>query len=209
MLVSPIKQHGNSLVELMISMTLGLASITAMASLVGHGIALNSSLLAKSRLHEEINAVVAVLSHDLKRAGYYAHTNEIVKNPTVFLNPFDDSLSIGAYANETANSCINFAYDRNKNGALDTAPVNENYGFRLKDRAVEIRLNGAACDESGWHDLTDPKVVQVMALEFTVEETTVQQITQTRVNVELQARLKKHPDILRSITTSILIENYE
>ncbi len=33
MLVSPIKQHGNSLVELMISMTLGLVSITAMASL--------------------------------------------------------------------------------------------------------------------------------------------------------------------------------
>lgn len=35
MLVAPVKQYGNSLVELMISMTLGLASITAMASLVG------------------------------------------------------------------------------------------------------------------------------------------------------------------------------
>ena len=78
MLVSPIKQYGNSLVELMISMTLGLASITAMASLVGHGIALNTSLLAKSRLVEEINAVAAVISHDLKRAGYYAHTKDIV-----------------------------------------------------------------------------------------------------------------------------------
>ena len=70
MLASRLKQCGNSLVELMISMTLGLASITAMASLVGHGIALNTSLLAKSRLDEEMNAVVAVVSHDLKRAGY-------------------------------------------------------------------------------------------------------------------------------------------
>lgn len=209
MLISPLKQYGNSLVELMISMTLGLASITAMASLVGHGIALNNSLLAKSRLDEEINAVVAVLSHDLKRTGYYAHTNNMVKNPTAFVSPFDGSLSLAAYATEPANSCINFAYDRNKNGALDTAPANENYGYRLKDRAVEIRLDGAACDESGWHDLTDPKVVQVMALEFAVEQTTVQQITQTRVNVALQARLKKHPDISRSINTSILIENYE
>jgi prepilin peptidase dependent protein B len=209
MLVLPIKQVGNSLVELMISMTLGLASITAMASLVGHGIALNTSLLAKSRLDEEINAVVAVLSHDLKRAGYYALTNEMVKNPSTFLNPFDDTLRIAAYATESPNSCINFAYDRNKNGALDTAPTNENYGFRLKDSAVEIRLDGAACDESGWHDLTDPKIVQVTALEFSVEQITVQQITQTRVNVELQARLKKHPDISRSINTSILIENYE
>jgi prepilin peptidase dependent protein B len=209
MLVSPIKQYGNSLVELMISMTLGLASITAMASLVGHGIALNTSLLAKSRLVEEINAVVAVISHDLKRAGYYAHTKDIVTDPTIFSNPFDDSLSVSAYATEPVNSCINFSYDRNKNGVLDTAATNEYYGFRLKDSAIEIRLDGAACDKLGWHDLTDPKVVQVTALHFTVAQITVQQVTQTRVNIALQARVKKHPDISRSINTSVLIENYE
>jgi prepilin peptidase dependent protein B len=209
MLVSFIKQHGNSLVELMISMTLGLASIAAMASLVGHGIALNISLLAKSRLDEEMNAVVAVVSHDLKRAGYYALTNEIVKNPTTLSNPFDGSLSIAAYTTEPANSCINFAYDRNKNGLLDTSPNNEKYGFRLRDSAVEIRLGGAACDESGWHDLTDPKVVQVTALKFIVKHSSVQQVMQTLVIIELQARLKKHPDILGLINTSVLIENYE
>ena len=209
MLVSLIKQHGNSLVELMISMTLGLASITAMASLVGHGIALNTSLLAKSRLDEEMNAVVAVVSHDLKRTGYYALTDKIVKNPTNFSNPFDGSLSLSAYIAEPANSCINFAYDRNKNGLLDTSPNNEKYGFRLRDNAVEVRLGGAACDESGWHDLTDPKVVQVTALKFIIKQSSVQQIMQTLVIIELQAHLKKHPDISRSINTSVLIENYE
>lgn len=209
MLVSSIKQQGNSLVELMISMALGLASITAMASLVGHGIALNSSLLAKSRLDEEINAVVAVVSHDLKRAGFYALTSEIVKTPITSSNPFDNSLSVASYLGELANSCINFAYDRNKNGVLDSSTSNENYGFRLRDYAVEIRLDGAACNKSGWHDLTDPKIVQVTALKFTIEKNTVQQVKQTRVNIELQARLKKHPDISRSINTSVLIENYE
>lgn len=209
MLGSQIRQYGNSLVELMISMTLGLASISAMASLVGHGIALNSSLLAKSRLDEEINAVVAVLRHDLKRAGYYSRTDELVKNPSALVNPFEGSITTAAYTSEAANSCINFAYDRNKNGVLDTSGTNENFGYRLKDKAVEIRLDGASCDETGWHDLTDPKVVQVMALEFTIEQTTVQQITRTRVNIALQARLKRHPDILRSVNSRILIENYE
>jgi len=209
MLVAPLKQYGISLVELMISMTLGLASITAMASLVGHGIALNSSLLAKSRLDEEMNAVVAVVSHDLKRSGYYALTKEMAENPTDFSNPFDGSLSVAAYTAEPINSCINFAYDRNKNGLLDTSPNNEMYGFRLRDHAVEIRLSGAACDESGWHDLTDPKVVQVTALTFMVEQRSVQQVIQTRVTFVLQARLKKHPEISRSINTSVLIENYE
>lgn len=209
MLVLRLKQVGNSLVELMIAMTLGLASITAMASLVGHGIGLNSSLLAKSRLEEEVSAVVAVLSHDLKRAGYYAHTDQFVKNPTTVSNPFDNSVKIAAYPSEAANSCINFAYDRNQNGVLDTSPSNENYGYRLKDRAIEIRLDGAACDESGWHDLTDPQVVQVMMFALSIEKNTVQQIVQTRVNIDLQARLKKHPEISRRITTHILIENYE
>lgn len=209
MLVSLKKQSGNSLVELMISMTLGLASITAMASLVGHGIALNASLLAKSRLDEEMNAVVAVVSYDLKRAGYYAFTSKMVKDPANFSNPFDGSVSLAAYTAEPANSCINFAYDRNKNGVLDTSPNNEKYGFRLRDQAVEVRLNGAACDKSGWHDLTDPKVVQVSVFNFTIEQSTVQQVTQTRINIALQAHLKQHPDIYRSINTSVLIENYE
>lgn len=209
MLVLTTKQLGNSLVELMIAMTLGLASITAMASLVGHGIALNSNLLAKSRLDEEVNAVVAVLSHDLKRAGFYAHTDQLVKNPTTVSNPFDNSIKVSAYPSETPSSCINFAYDRNQNGTRDTSPSNENYGYRLKDKAIEIRLDGANCDESGWHDLTDPKVVQVVVFELTIEQTTVQQIIQTRVNIDLQARLKKHPEISRRVTTTVAIENYE
>jgi prepilin peptidase dependent protein B len=209
MLASLVKQYGNSLVELMISMTLGLASITAMASLVGHGIALNASLLASSRLEEEINAVVAVISHDLKRTGYYALTADMVKTLGNSSNPFDGSLITGAYSTELANSCINFAYDRNKNGFLDTSPNNEKYGFRLKDYAIEIRLKGATCEQSGWHDLTDPKVVYITALKFIVEQITVQQVIQTRVHISMQARLKKRPDISRSINTSVLIENYE
>jgi prepilin peptidase dependent protein B len=221
MLILLKNQHGTSLVELMISMTLGLASITAMASLVGHGIGLNARLLATSRLEEEINAVVAVISHDLKRAGYYALTIDMLKNPSTFSNsssstpsstssnPFDGSLIVGTYSSESANSCINFAYDRNKNGVLDTSSSNEKYGFRLRNRAVEIRLKGATCEQSGWHDLTDPAVVEITALEFIVTQNTVQQVVQTQVHIMLQARLKKRPNISRSINTNVLIENYE
>ena len=133
----------------------------------------------------------------------------MVKSPTTSLNPFDDSLIIASYGAESANSCINFAYDRNKNGVLDPSPSNEKYGYRLKDGAVEIRLSGSACDASGWHDLTDPKIIKVTALKFIVEQTTVQSVTQTRINIEFQAGLKKHPDILRRINTSVLLENYE
>jgi prepilin peptidase dependent protein B len=42
-----------------------------------------------------------------------------------------------------------------------------------------------------------------------VEKSTLQHVIQTRVTIKLQARLKNHPDISRSINTSVLIENYE
>lgn len=209
MLIINSKQTGSSLVELMISMALGLASITAMASLVGHGIALNASLLAKSRLEEEINAVVTVISHDLKRAGYYALTKKMVESPTTEINPFDNSVSLGAFPGELPNSCISYAYDRNKNGIRDDSPSNENYGFRLRNNAIEIRLDGGTCSQGGWHDLTDPKVVQVTTLKFALEQYSLQQITQTRVNIELIARLKQYPDVIRNHSTSVLIDNLE
>lgn len=203
------KQNGNSLVELMIAMTLGLASITAMASLVGHGIALNSSLLATSRLEEEMNAVVTVISHDLKRAGYFSNTKEMVEDPKTISNPFDNSVIVAAFGNEPINSCINFAYDRNKNGILDTGNGNENYGYRLRNKAIEIRLDGALCDQSGWHDLTDSKIVEVKELHFGLQQMSIQQVKHTKVNIELFATLKKHPNISRRVNTSVLIENYE
>lgn len=200
---------GNSLVELMISMALGMASITAMASLVGHGIGLNASLLAKSRLDEEVNAVLALISQEVKRAGYQSQSAQVIENPALFNNPFANKVSVSAFPNESADSCINFAYDRNKNGQLDAAQTNENYGYRLKNKAVEIRLDGLQCDQNGWHDLTDPQIIKVTELSFVVEKQHVLQLSQTRIHISLHAYLVKHSDISRYVQTTVVLENYE
>lgn len=203
------KQSGNSLVELMVGMTLGLASIAAMASLVGHGIALNSALLAKSRLDEEVYAVLTVIGQTLSRAGYQANTSLMVDALDTFDNPFLHTLRVTEFTSEPSDSCIVFAYDRNKNGLLDTIDTNENYGFRLRDNAVEIRVNGFECDQKGWHDLTDPSVINVTQLKFVIDKNTAYGITQSRVTIFLQARLENHPDISRYVSTGFSIKNYE
>jgi prepilin peptidase dependent protein B len=209
MLASIGNCKGNSLVELLISMGLGMASITAMASLVGHGIGLNASLLAKSRLDEEVNAVLAVISQEVRRAGYQGLTEQMVENSQVFIDPFANKILVTAYPNETSESCINFAYDRNKNGLLDTAQTNENYGYRLKNNAVEIRLDGLACDQNGWHDLTDPQVIKVTELHFEIDRKQVLQLSQTRIHISMHAYLAKHPDISRYVQSTVVLENYE
>ncbi len=203
------RQSGNSLVEMMISMTLGLASITAMASLVGHGIGLNSSLLAKSRLDEEINAVLAVITGDLKRAGYHPLTAQMLEAPNSFINPFTNTLTTSAYAQEAPNSCITYAYDHNQNGQLDNTDGNENYGFRLKDKAIEMRMAGWTCKQNGWHDLTDTSVITVTEFHLEIEKHTVLQIKQSQVHITLHAHLVNYPDIAKHVQTTVLLANYD
>ena len=204
------RQAGISLVELMISMTLGLASLTAMASLVGHGIALNSQLLAKSRLDEEINAILAIVGHDVQRAGYHASTANMVDNPLTFNSAFyAQPIGLSEYPSETVDSCITFAYDRNRNGLLDTVGTNEKYGYRLKNKAIEIRQGGLSCLASGWQDLSDPNVVLITDLSFSKEALSNQQLSHVRIHIYLTAYLVRHPELSRSVRTSFRVKNYE
>lgn len=202
-------QVGISLVELMISMAIGFSSLTAMASLVGHGIGLNSQLMAKSRLDEEINAIAALLISDIKRAGYDANILRVVSDPNNQSSPFTDSLNVANYAAEEANSCLVFAYDRNQNGQLDTLNTNEHFGYRLKNKAIEIRINGLSCGAGGWHDLSDPDVITVSKLEFLVEQQGRHGVNIYRVAVLLEAQLKNNPEIAKRISTSFLVKNYD
>jgi prepilin peptidase dependent protein B len=208
MLVISRSQVRTSLIELMISMAIGFASLTAMASLVGHGIGLNNQLMAKSRLNEEVNAIAALLVSDIKRTGYDANIVNIVKDPNHFTSPFVNSLKTANYPSEIVNSCVVFAYDRNQNGQLDTKNTNEHFGFRLKDKAIEIRMDGLACDANGWHDLTDPDVIIVTTLRFLVQEEVNNGINVRRVELVLEAELKSNSMISKRVSTSFWIKNY-
>lgn len=209
MLKQSCYQAGTSLVELMISMAIGFASLTAMASLVGHGIGMNSQLLAKSRLDEEINAVAALLVSDIKRAGYNANMLSVVGDPNQQVSPFAGSLSVANYPQEVANSCVVFAYDRNQNGQLDTINTNEHYGYRLKDKAIEIRIDGLACNVGGWHDLTDPGLIKVTNLQFIVQQQNRFGVNVSRIDLILEAELKNNSLISKRISTSFLVKNYD
>ncbi|MBL4631951.1 MAG: prepilin peptidase dependent protein B [Paraglaciecola sp.] len=204
------RQVGTSLVELMISMTLGLASLTAMASLIGHGIALNSQLLAKSRLDGEINGILTIVAHDVQRAGYHAWTENMLNNPGTFSSAFyGQPIRLSEYPFETPDSCITFAYDRNHNGLLDTVNTNEKYGYRLKNKAIEIRQGGFSCIANGWQDLSDPNVVSITDLSFSKEVLSNQPLTHVRIHLFLTANLVKHPELSRGVRTSFTIKNYE
>ncbi|MDP5040076.1 MAG: prepilin peptidase dependent protein B [Paraglaciecola sp.] len=202
-------QTGTSLVELMISMAIGFASLTAMASLVGHGIGLNSQLMAKSRLDEEVNAVAALMIRDIKRAGYDGNIAIVVNDPNQFVSVFDNSLAVYSYPGEAASSCVEFSYDRNQNGVLDVVSGNENFGYRLKDNAIEIRIDGLSCEAGGWHDLTDPDIIKVSHLKFVLQQQNNHGVNTHRIAIELQAELKSDSSVSKRFSTSFLVKNYD
>ena len=203
------KQRGASLIELMIAMALGLGSLSVIATVIGYGIGANGKLLANSRLSEEINAVGSLITRDIKRAGYSADTIALVTDPTASPSAFANSVVVSRHPDEIADSCIVFAYDRNSNGLLDTVGGNENFGFRLRSGAVEIRKAGAACADGGWENLTDVDMVTITELSFSLTQTTFNTVVSTQVNVSIVGELAANDNFSRQYSTGFLVRNYD
>ena len=183
MLVISKNQQGASLVELLIAMTLGLTSLAAVTSLVGHGIGMNAKLLANSRLNAEISAIGQLLMRDIKRAGYNANTVALVTDPIASPSLFANSLAVSEFPGEAANSCVTFTYDLNSNGVIDTVGTNENFGYRLNSGVVEMRSGGLACNVDGWQSLSDNSTVDITDLTFTLNQSTYNGIVTTQVDL--------------------------
>lgn len=201
--------QGSSLIEMMIAMAIGLGSLLSLASLVGFGIGVNGKLLASSRLAEELNAVGSLMQRELMRTGFNGNTMAMVADPATSPSPFANSITVSEFPGEAANSCILYAYDGNNNGALDVVGTNENYGFRLRDNTLEMRVGGAACDAVGWQDISDLDVVRVTTLVFTLNQTTVNNVTSTMIDINLTGELSDNAAFSRQYNYNLMVRNYD
>lgn len=199
-------QYGASLIELMIAMALGIAALAAVASVVGFGIGVNGKLLANSRLNEEINSIGDLLTRDVKRAGFNADTIAMVTSPVDFPSAFSNSVVVSQNLAEANQSCLLYAYDQNANGVLE---LNENFGFRLRSLAVEIRGAGAGCSDIGWEPLTDTDIVTITDLRFTSNQVIYNNVISTQVTIFLQGELAANNNLSRQFSTSFLVRNYD
>lgn len=187
-----INQQGFTLVEFMISMALSLAAILVVTSIYITSFQIDSKTIKFARLNDEVTSIMALLSEDIKRAGYYRNAEVYI----IRLDPespasssdfrrydsTDDDFCPGAvcpspaefrtllvseFGGENSNSCILFAYDFNDNGTYDNSSGNrEAFGYRLHNKQLETRKGGWSCTQGGWGPLTDPLFVTISDLEF-------------------------------------------
>ncbi len=174
------RASGFSLVELMISITVGLVVLGGVVGIFSSSVKSNADALKMTRLNQELQATMSMMTRDIRRAEYWRNATSAIggdiPTPTPNTNPFTlDTPS--NYSGEAANSCITFSYDMDADGNIDlgstsTAPTNdadERFGFRLRDQAIEMRREGLACAVVNWVDIADDKSTQITTLQFTLK----------------------------------------
>ncbi len=179
-------QAGMSLIELMISILLGLIVMAGVLQIFGSTLKGNQYIIASARLNQELDGAMKVMTSELRRAGYspawttFGWGGGGRTGGTVVNNHHFGALHIPAL------DCLLYGYDRNDNGTIDTSERN---GFRLNDNgSISMRKscdpdsetgagaadNSSACytdcaSAGSWESITDPDVVEVTALRFEVQ----------------------------------------
>jgi prepilin peptidase dependent protein B len=200
------RQKGFSLVELMISLTLGLVVIGGALSIVTLILATNTSTLKMTRLNQELRFVMMMLTRDLRRAGSYGKVVEnILAGAQSVSNPFSE-ISVNADGD-----CILFNYDNNSDGSLnkDDGEYDERYGFRLKDKAIEIRHKGTDCGGKYWENITDERSIEITALKIEPSSFSAGRVTVRQYRITLTGHLKNDTTVERTLQSTVKVRNNE
>ncbi len=171
-----MRNAGFSLVELMISIAVGLAVLGGVISIFASTVKSNADTLEMTQLNQELRATIDIMSRDIRRSGYWFNAPSAIGPPATVAsnkNPFE-TLAISRFGTETADSCITYQYDADNDGNIDlgtsgagdTSQPDERFGFRLRDGAVEARQSGASCTAGGWENITDEKNIEITLLRF-------------------------------------------
>jgi len=206
----PTMRHtslGLSLVELLVSLAVGLTIMAGVTGVYINSIRSSSDTLKITRLNQELRSVMDIMVRDIRRAGYRGRVENIMFSTPTSANPFTLSV-IG--------DCITYEYDINGNGTVDDASVNtdERFGFRYNnnEKAVERRRSGGDCDDSGWWKFTDEEMIEITSLTFTPNSSPVSvganistsTITVNSLKIQLTGRVKDDATIpQRTLTDTV------
>lgn len=209
------RNAGFTMVELMIAVGLNMLLFSALLAVYLANLDHYRRTLNIMRLNQQLQAVMTVISSDLRRAGYWANARTdvgLAQNNNPFMASGTDVSITG--------SCILFSYDRDSNGSLPAVSSSiddERYGFRLINQAVQARPPGAAFScaaaANAWENLTDPNVIQITTLSFVLNSSTVttgpgtQGILMRSVDITLTGRLTSDNTVSKTLTQRVRIRN--
>ncbi len=200
------KQKGFSLIELMISMVIGLIIMAAVLTMFISMVGSNNDNLKSIRLNQDLRATMGLITRGLRRAG--GNRNAAVNSATTpATNPFDDIQVFTGSVEDTdadgdgvrTGNCVVFSYDADDGS-------NELYGYQLATNAVESRTGGTICGNS-WEDVTDSSLITITNLDFENTRVTESGVTINQITVTLSGELRRDSSVSRTLVETIKVRN--
>lgn len=165
------RNRGFTLIELMVSLVLGLVVIGGVMGVFMSTYQANSQNIKAIRLNEEMRAVVSLMSRDIRRAGsktidWTTTAWYVTANPMSTATAWVVSKQTGA----PDNSCIRLAYSISATGTANT----NRFGYRLDPTTGAIKTYNHdtaanwSCNGADWQSITDENIAWIQSLSFTV-----------------------------------------
>lgn len=199
---------GFTLVELMISMTLGLTLVAGVFSVYTGTISSSSHFVSYAKLDQELRAIMDLITREVRRAGYDASNAGSTTNFGI---------------NESSSGCLRYSYDMGSppDGSLQTS---EQFGFKLTNKIVKFGTSATSCTNGTWNDVSDSNLVEISNLNFTLDKLCVNLndssdcmsvlpttndmlINKYQLQVSLTANLKNDSNVSRTLTSTIRLHN--
>lgn len=185
-------QYGMTLIELMISIIIGIIVTLGALSLFLAHLKTNSTQLKAIRLNQELRSALTIMSKDIRRSGHFRDAASNIGAA----NPFNQ-LSI-----TNSNRTINFSYDAEDDGTTET------YGYQLNTTSGTLQTCAStttACTD--WQDLTDGTLTNISALTFTQTTTSVGGTNLVKVSISLTGNLRTDTAFTRTLQETITLRN--
>ena len=203
------KQHGVSLIEILIGLSISMIIAVAVLGIFTNTIDGSQRILYSGKLERDLNAIMDSIVADVQRTGYWANATSSSTNP-FYASGTDITTNVAA-------NCVTFAYDRNNDGSVSDS---DQFGYRLGTSAIQFRPTGStfACSAAAgnWVDFTDPNTIIITAFTTTLNNIPVDidgsgsgtDATYYRtLTLTLSAYLKNDSTTTKTITRTIKLYN--
>lgn len=215
-MISLKRIQGFTFTEMMVALLINAVLFAAITTIFTSNLKQYNVLLNKYRLDQDLQVAMNIMITDIRRAGYWANADTDIGSGTNN-NPFQVSGTTDLQTG-LSGACILFTYDHAGSGTLPAISASiddDRYGYRLNGTTLQSRPPGAtfscAAAANAWENMTDPDVINITALSFTINSSTVtsraKALTVRSVTISITGNLVSNTAITETLTNTVKVRN--
>lgn len=196
-------KKGFSLIELMLALVLGSVLLAMVIGLYVTGVSSGAKSLKYSRLHTDLQSIMAIIETDIRRAGYGGND---------FLVGSAGTKTVDLVSGDRS-KCIVYSYNHN---AAETITDTNRMGFRLAADNPEVQFGSGVdplatnCYSQGrWTALSDKNFIKITNLMFSESVVSTATGTLRSVEIVLSGELLSDSNYKHTINSTVQVRNIE